>query len=54
MGRVNNPTIEVELENVIPDELHLMYTCFDIQSDNVAAVYDARNVRHKNEILNKQ
>lgn len=54
MGRVHNPLLRIELENVIPDELHLMLRVTDVLTRNLiyaAAAHDANNGRQGNDIL---
>ena len=54
-GRLNDPLLRMPLENVIPDELHLMLRVTDVLTRNLinaAANHDAKNGRRGNNILN--
>ena len=54
MGRINNPLLKIPLENVIPDELHLLLRVMDVLIRNLihaAGTYDAKNSRRGNDIL---
>ena len=53
-GRLNNPLLRIPLENVIPDELHLMLRVTDVLTRNLiyaAGTHDSQNGRHGNDIL---
>ena len=48
MGRINDPLLRINLDNVIPDELHLILRITDVLIRNLihaAASHDARNGR---------
>ena len=45
-GRLNDPLLRIPLENVIPDELHLMLRITDVLTHNLiyaAGTYDIKN-----------
>ena len=45
-GRLNDPLLKIPLENVIPDELHLLLRVTDILTRNLiyaAGTYDTKN-----------
>ena len=54
MGRLHDPLLRIPMENVIPDEIHLMLRISDVLTRNLinaAATYDL-NGRHRSDILN--
>ena len=53
-GRLNDPLLSIPLENVIPDELHLMLRVTDVLIRNLiyaAGTHDTKNGRCGNDIL---
>ena len=53
-GRLKDPLLKIPLENVIPDELHLLLRVTDILTRNLiyaAGTHDTQNGRRGNDIL---
>ena len=53
-GRLNDPLLRIPLDNVIPDELHLMLRVTDVLTRNLiyaAGTYDTKNGWRGNDIL---
>jgi len=55
MGRFKDPLLHINLDNWIPDELHLMLRITDVMTRNLiiaAASDDLKAGRHSRDILN--
>ena len=55
-GRINEPLLYIPLNNVVPDELHLLLRTTDILTRNIinaALQYDIQNSRSVRDVLNR-